>query len=269
MKRLALKLRARLKDSLALTLVQDKSAPLVKSLPIENWPSWLGHIHEIRVPSNQSHHQQPSPTGAANINNILTLLKQSLSVDGDVAECGVYRGGSLLTMGLYLKQNNIGKKLFGFDSFEGFPEAVQVDVTLGGASDEQKRVGGFGDTNYARLCERIADFDLADTIQLRKGFFDETLAQAHSVRFCFVHLDVDIYSSYKTCMEFFYPRLAEGGVILFDEYNDPPWPGCNKAIDEFLADKPERPIAIQANNFIKYYVRKERDKMARPTPSRS
>jgi len=257
MKRLTLQIRTRVRESLALKLVQDTSVHLAKTLPIEKWPSWLGHIHEIRVPNNQPHHRQPSPTGAANINIILSLLKQSLSVAGDVAECGVYRGGSLLTIGLYLKQNNVGKKLFGFDSFEGFPGSVDIDLTLGGASDEQKRLGGFCDTNYTRLCERIAHFDLNDKVQLIKGFFDQTLPQVSGTRFCFVHLDVDIYSSYKTCMEFFYPRLAKGGVILFDEYDDPPWPGCNKAIDEFLADKPEKPIATQADNFIKYYVRKE------------
>lgn len=257
MKTLALKMRAGLRDSMVLKLVQNTSMPFVKNLPIESWPSWLGHIHEIRVPSNQPHHRQPSPTGAANINIILTLLKQSVSVDGDVVECGVYRGSSLLTMGLYLKQNNIEKRVIGFDSFQGFPKAVEIDLSLGGASDEQKRIGGFDDVSYTRLCERISHFDLRDKIELFKGFFEHTLAKAQNGRFCFVHLDVDIYSSYKTCMEFFYPRLPKGGVILFDEYNDPPWPGCNKAIDEFLADKPEKPIAIQANNFIKYYIYKE------------
>jgi hypothetical protein len=45
-------------------------------------------------------------------------------------------------------------------------------------------------------------------------------------------------------------------VILFDEYNDPPWPGCNLAIDQFLADKPERPVEIERDNFQKWYIRK-------------
>jgi hypothetical protein len=50
--------------------------------------------------------------------------------------------------------------------------------------------------------------------------------------------------------------LVKGGVILLDEYDDPPWPGCNKAVDEFLADKPEKPVAIQSDNFVKYFIRK-------------
>jgi hypothetical protein len=57
-------------------------------------------------------------------------------------------------------------------------------------------------------------------------------------------------------MEFFYPRMEKGGIILFDEYNDPPWIGCNKAIDEFLEDKPESPILITSDNQMKYYIAK-------------
>ena len=77
-------------------------------------------------------------------------------------------------------------------------------------------------------------------------------------KFCFASLDCDIYESYKECLEFFYPRLVPGGVVLFDEYNDPPWPGCNKAVDEFLADKPEQLEEIESDNFIKYFFRKQK-----------
>ena len=55
-------------------------------------------------------------------------------------------------------------------------------------------------------------------------------------------------------MEFFYVRMSQHGVILLDEYSDPPWPGCNKAIDEFMADKPEKCKAIQRDNYVKYYI---------------
>ena len=71
-------------------------------------------------------------------------------------------------------------------------------------------------------------------MQLVSGYFRDTLQEFSELRFSFVHLDCDIYASYMECLEFFYPRLAPGGIILLDEYNDPPWPGCNKAVDEFL-----------------------------------
>jgi O-methyltransferase len=245
-----------MQDSWILRLVQDASAPLVTRMPVEGWPSWLGHLQEMRVPSTQARHPKPSPTGAANIKIVLALLKECLALKGDVAECGVYRGSSLLTMGLYLKQRRIPKMLLGFDSFEGFPGTVAVDLRLGGAPDEQKRHGGFSDANYTRLSRRIALFGLTDRVRLVKGLFDHTLPQVQQRTFCFVHLDVDIYDSYRTCLDFFYPRLVKSGVILLDEYDDPPWPGCNKAVDEFLADKPEKPVAIESDNFVKYFIRK-------------
>lgn len=52
---------------------------------------------------------------------------------------------------------------------------------------------------------------------------------------------------------FFYPRVEAEGINRFDEYNDPPWPGCNKAVDEFLAGKPERLEMVSRDNYQKCY----------------
>jgi O-methyltransferase len=97
-----------------------------------------------------------------------------------------------------------------------------------------------------------------NNVELAVGFFSQTLSFYAQRQFSFVHLDCDIYGSYKECLEFFYPRLCPGGIILFDEYNDPPWPGCSKAIDEFLRDKAEKPQRTVANNYEKYYIVKQR-----------
>ena len=50
--------------------------------------------------------------------------------------------------------------------------------------------------------------------------------------------------------------MCKNGAILLDEYDDPTWPGCKKAVDEFLADKEENCIQIQEDNQIKYYIQK-------------
>jgi hypothetical protein len=56
------------------------------------------------------------------------------------------------------------------------------------------------------------------------------------------------------CLEFFYPRMVKGGIILLDEYRDSAWPGCTQAVDEFIAGKPERLVEIKSDNHIKYYL---------------
>jgi len=50
--------------------------------------------------------------------------------------------------------------------------------------------------------------------------------------------------------------MSPGGIILFDEYDDPPWPGCRLAVDEFLADKLEKPLAITMDNYQKCFIEK-------------
>jgi len=95
---------------------------------------------------------------------------------------------------------------------------------------------------------------MLNNIRLYSGFFDKTLQQCAVPTFSFVHLDCDAYEPYRECLAFFYPRLARGGIILLDEYNDPAWPGCNKAMDEFLSNRPERLQVIAKDNYEKYYI---------------
>jgi predicted O-methyltransferase YrrM len=246
-----------IKESDVLRRFQDVSAPLMRDLPVERWPGWLGMLHGVKVPRGVKRHYPGGAATPANINILLTLLRRTADVEGSVAECGVYQGSTLLPMGLYLDQTHSPKQILAFDSFQGFDASVEIDLAMGGADDAHKRSGGFGDTSYARLCTRVTRLGLNGRISILPGYFHDTLERCSgrldAQRFSLVHLDCDIYASYKECLEFFYPRLSQGGIILLDEYNDPPWPGCNKAVDEFLSDKPERLHEIASDGYLKYY----------------
>lgn len=171
----------------------------------------------------------------------------------DVAECGVYRGSSLVPMAIYLRQKGSPKRVLGFDSFEGFPESIQIDLELGGANlDSDKKVGGLSETSLELVQSKVDRFDLTN-VELVKGYFKESLQRYRDHQFSFVHLDCDMYSSYKECLEFFYPRLTSSGVLLLDEYNDPAWPGCNRAVDDFLSGKPEKVQSIVCDNYQKFF----------------
>ena len=184
---------------------------------------------------------------------MLHMTKSVLELEGDIAECGVYRGGTLIPLGLYLAQNNIKKKIFGFDSFAGFGDQARLDPI------EQayvRRYGSCTDTSCEFVQAKIDQLNLSRQIVLIEGYFDTSLNAVKDKRFCFLHLDCDLYESYKVCLNFFYNRMVTGGVILFDEYNDSPCPGCNRAVDEFLMDKPEKPIEISSDNYVRCYIRK-------------
>jgi O-methyltransferase len=237
-------------------VLQSVTARIYEGRPLTTWPSILGRVHEVRIPQSVIPNTSCSPTGSANINILLALLDDTEEVPGDVAECGVFRGGSLVPMAIHLRQKRSSKTIFGFDSFEGFSESIKIDLELGGGeSDPEKKVGGLSDTSLELVQSKLARFHLSNAL-LAKGYFKESLPKYQDHRFSFVHLDCDMYTAYKECLEFFYPRLNSGGVLLFDEYNDPYWPGCNVAVDEFLRDKPEKVHAIVRDNFQKFFVAK-------------
>ncbi|HTS12544.1 MAG TPA: TylF/MycF/NovP-related O-methyltransferase [Candidatus Limnocylindrales bacterium] len=225
--------------------------------PLRRWPHVLGLLHGIAVPRGVKFNRTPEPrSGPANVNILLALMDRTENIPGDIAECGVFQGATLLAMALHARQRGTGKRLVGFDSFAGFDDSINIDINLGGAdTDEFRKVGGFSDTSLELVSEKARRLHLSN-VELAPGFFSQTLPAYDRREFSFVHLDCDMYRSYKDCLEFFYPRVAPGGIILFDEYNDPPWPGCNKAVNEFLLDKSEKLVRVVADNYEKYYITK-------------
>lgn len=117
------------------------------------------------------------------------------------------------------------KKLHLFDTFEGMPE---VDSSI----DLHKK-GDFQDTSIDSVKNYLSNYK---DIYFYKGYFPASLAgtNCHTLTFSFVNLDVDIYESTKSCLEFFYSRLNTGGIILSHDYRSISCPGVKKAIDEFF-----------------------------------
>lgn len=174
---------------------------------------------------------------------LANAVDKTCSLPGDIIECGVYRGSTLLGMTHRLALRGIrNAKLIGCDSFEGFPSPSSEDALEDGSFHERTRLGVFHETSYEALSSRISALGYAQNIFLIKGFFSDTLPQLSNSTFRVVHLDCDLYQSYVTCVEFLYPRLVKGGYMVFDEYDfsESVYPGARKAIDEFLADKPEK-----------------------------
>ncbi len=216
------------------------AAELHRDTPLESWPGWAGKALGINVPANVVPRPEASPRGGPNIRMIAELLGRTAQIKGDVAECGVYRGATLLAMGLMLKGSS--RQLHGFDTFEGIDEAPSRDFTR---------------TSLPYVRSRIELLRLGGTVELHTGLFAETLPAMQEASYSFVHLDCVTYEGYRDSLEYFYRRVSAGGVILLDEYNDPPWPGCKRAVDEFLADRPESVEQIVRDGFEKYAIYNE------------
>jgi hypothetical protein len=198
------------------------------------------------------------------------LFKQTLEVPGDIAELGVFRGLGLMTWANLLEAYCIGnrsKTVYGFDNWEGFtelrPEDGQPEI------EAQKIVGGFSPKNFClELKEAIDIFDsdrfipFKPRVKLLAGDIERTVPQFirdnPGVRFSLVHFDCDLYRPTRAALDALWPVLARGGLMLFDEYAIPNWPGETRAVDEFIADKPGLRIrTLPWNNVPAGYLVKE------------
>jgi O-methyltransferase len=148
---------------------------------------------------------------------------------GSAAECGVYRGGTAKMLSRLFSD----RELLLFDTFEGMPE-TDPDKDL-------HRKGDFADTSLESVKGYVG---AAENVRFVAGFIPETLAPFSDRTFCFVHVDLDIYPSIRSACDFFYPRLAHGGIMLFDDYGFASCPGARRAVDEFFSDKTEIPMVL-------------------------
>jgi O-methyltransferase len=168
------------------------------------------------------------------------ILRAMDSFPGAILECGTHHGATLLGMAHILRSRGISARLYGLDSFEGFPEPTAEDAQDDGTMHPWVHRGALGEASLDRLQARLARMGLTAQVTLIRGYFNDTLPRLTDERFSLVHLDCDLYSSFKSCLEFVYPRMLPGGIMVFDDYGSPPYPGARRAVDEFLSERPER-----------------------------
>lgn len=205
-------------------------------------------------------HEINTPMDSVNTARLLyfrEMVKLTEGIEGEIVECGVGMGRSLASIMLIVKHLGDSRSVWGFDSFEGFPDPNEIDLTVarkprkGDYSVSQESVNTF--LKYAIDDESFH----RSRLTLVKGFFENTLGKYPHEKISLLHLDVDIYDSYKVCLETMYPKLSTGGIVTFDEYlreaNN--FPGAAKAIDEFFLDKD---VTFHRCKFYgKYYVIKQ------------
>ncbi|MFH1297437.1 MAG: TylF/MycF/NovP-related O-methyltransferase [Bacteroidota bacterium] len=154
-------------------------------------------------------------------------------VPGAFAELGVYKGDSARLLHLM----DPARKLYLFDTFEGFP-GVDLLGETGKAATYTTR--NFADTSVSKVLRRIKGNDL---LRICPGYFPDSAAPVAGETFALVNIDADLYKPTRAGLEFFYPRMSSGGVILVHDYNRK-WPGVVRAADEFLLTIPEFPVLI-------------------------
>jgi ADP-heptose:LPS heptosyltransferase len=155
--------------------------------------------------------------------------------DGEVIEMGVYRGGSAAAIAWMLRRSGLERTVHLCDTFGGMPASMGFDT---------HEEFDFADTSVATVSGALAHFLPGFPFQFHPGLFSETLPGMRADHFCFAHIDADLYQSVREACEYAYPRMARGGIMLFDDYAAPSCPGAMKAVDDFFRDKVEKPTPV-------------------------
>ena len=167
------------------------------------------------------------------------LFKKIFHVKGSIIECGVFRGFGLMSwacISAILEPVNLTRRIYGFDTFKGFPSINEEDK--GRVSNIKK--GDLGSDSFKELQNIIKIYNQnrflghVNKIELIKGDVTKTIPEfikknSHLV-VSLLFLDFDLFEPTKIAIENFYPRMPKGSIIAFDELDNPLWPGETSAL---------------------------------------
>jgi O-methyltransferase len=160
---------------------------------------------------------------------LYSLAHQASRLPGSFVECGVYRGGTAMLLA------NIGKPLHLYDTFAGMRNTDP--------NRDLHRAGDFADTSLDAVRA------LVPSAVFHPGWIPETFGDLPD-KISFAHIDLDLYRPILDCCEHFYARMPNGAFMVFDDYGFPSCPGARQAVDEFFADKSERPLVLNSGHAI-------------------
>jgi hypothetical protein len=171
-------------------------------------------------------------------------LLNEAGVLGSIAEGGVYQGNFSKLLNEYFPD----RKLHLFDTFEGFDERdIAIEQENNFSPDEYKS-GSFKVTGFT-VDDLLAKMPHPENVIVHKGFFPET-ANGVDEDFAFVNLDFDLYAPTLAGLEFFYPKLVQGGIILIHDY----FTGYDFNITRVFAGPGQAVREFCAKNKLRYYA---------------
>lgn len=184
------------------------------------------------------------------INN-LELSNQFLHLNGDIVECGVWRGGMTAALA---EVAGTKRKIHLFDSFEGLPPAQEIDGADALAWQKNTNSDSFFDNCTADESFAMEAMKKSGAIyRLYKGWFQNTLDQYEGTPIAILRLDGDWYESVKVCLDKLYPLVTKGGVVIIDDYYT--WAGCARAVHDYLAETKSESRLYQWRNTVAYLIK--------------
>jgi len=222
-----------------------QSSPDSTEIKLENFPRYVRRQHLKRFLA------------------LYEIFKLILPVKGSIVECGVFRGFSFMSwakLSVMLEPENLTRRIYGFDSFGGFPAVSNNDANR----VANPSVGALAADSYNELMDLIREYDRdrflghMDKAHLIKGDVCKTIPRfledhPHLV-VSLLFLDLDLFEPTKLALQYFVPRMPKGSVIAFDELDNPMWPGETKAMFEHFGDRVLRLRRLEFDPYIGFAV---------------
>jgi hypothetical protein len=171
------------------------------------------------------------------------IFKRVLGVKGSIVECGVFRGFGLMSwakLSTILEPENLTRRVYGFDTFAGFPSVAPEDQSKFAKSN----VGDLKSGSYEELTALIEQYDRdrflghIPKVELVKGDITKTapaFVESHPhLMVSLLFIDCDLWEPTKAALEAFMPRMPKGAILAFDELDNPLWPGETRAVLEHV-----------------------------------
>jgi hypothetical protein len=229
----------------------------------------LNHAWFDRNPSNWEVKMEnfPKYVKRQNLTRFLVLyeiFKKIINVKGSIVECGVNNGYGILSWTKFsaiLEPVNLTRRIYGFDTFEGFPDISDKDKSQ---SSDHVKVGDLSADTYdeinalsdihdsTRFLGHIPKIELikGDAVKTIPDFIDQNRHLVVSL----LYLDFDLYEPTMVALENFYPRMPKGSIIAFDELDNPLWPGETEAMVEFCKKHKLRIERLPFDPFVGFAV---------------
>jgi hypothetical protein len=192
------------------------------------------------------------------------LYKKIVDVPGSIIELGVAGGFGLMSFAHFcsiFEPTHYVRKIYGFDTFEGFPDVDEKDST---SSADHMKKGGLKFDSYDYLKKVIPLYDKnrflshLPKIDLIKGDASlsivEFLEKNPSLVIAMLYLDVDLYQPTKVALEKLMSRIPKGGVIVFDELNHSDYPGETIAVSEVIGINNLRLRRLEFSSMAAYAI---------------
>ena len=183
-------------------------------------------------------------TSAERIRALCTAVRyiEHARIEGAVAECGVWRGGSMMAVARTLTYlESLHRHLYLFDTFEGMTEPGPHDIALTGETakyllkhsdrTEEDRVWCYAPIERVAKALALTGYP-NERLHLIPGQVEQTLRTAAPDRIALLRLDTDWYESTREELNVLFPRLSRGGVLIIDDYGH--WQGARRAVDEYV-----------------------------------